>query len=97
MKVKSGFATFTKNKAPLKHPTVIHVTKEGSSTLGKLLPNGFRVGERVFYIYSFSNPCNVYGTVVDYLLDEQLTKVWAKWENSTTGVFYMPIARVHHA
>lgn len=101
MKVKSGFSQYAKSRIPLNHPkpawTPPPKTKENTDpSLGKLLPNGFRVGDRVYYVDYAGN--NIYGTVVDcdtHHFAVQTHNVWAKWEGSPLNeIGYMPLNQV---
>jgi hypothetical protein len=96
MKVKTGFASYAKSKVPLKHP----LSKEAKTSLepkGKLLPHGFRVGERVYYIEYDNTP--TYGTVVDHESPSagQIYHVWCLWGRIPHRPTYMPKNRVFKA
>ena len=69
MKIKYGFSTYAKNKIPLKNPPIgiaTQRTDESTPGLGDLLPNGFRVGERVYYVSPLDNTI-VFGIVVNFV------------------------------
>jgi hypothetical protein len=96
MRPKYGFNSYAKSKVPLKHP-LNKTTKTPVESEGKLLPHGFRVGERVYYI----SPPNrtVYGTVVDHTspFADQIDHVWCMWEIEALRPTYMPKNRVFSA
>lgn len=110
MKVKSGFSAYAKKTIPLKHsPIGVCTRRPGESIigLGKMLPHGFRVGERIYYVSRGYNTVSnrVYGTVVEYQSDgpfpniNQPDFVWANWarDSGLTSLGSMPKSTVFRA
>ena len=71
-------------------------------TKQEYLPNGFYVGQRVYYISSSLGQCQ-YGTVIEinqrhpaYTFENNISNVWANWDNSNQPGF-MPKDRVYPA
>lgn len=101
MKIKSGFSQYAKAKIPLKHSKLT----SSHPKLGKFLPHGFRVGDRVYYVSSYSTNIRCYGIVVEYKTDGSFPEynqphfVWAKWERTTgdNSLGYMPKNTVFRA
>jgi hypothetical protein len=84
MKVKSGFSAYAKNKIPLNHKSLPKTKENTDPNLGELLPNGFRVGEKIFYVSSIDSNRR-YGTVIkhpEHPILHPATNVWADWVTS---------------
>lgn len=94
--MKHKFKTYIAKTLPLPPP---QPTKAASKTLGPLLHNGFREGERIYYISDWTGKeTKIWGTVVDYKDGwddgDNPTIVWAEWENSRS-VAWMGTQDVH--
>ena len=90
---KHKFASFARRTNPL--PLAPKSQKPAQPRI--LLPNGFCVGDRVYY--NSVNNRRVYGTVVsNKTISEFMTAtncVWCRWDNSPDEILYMPTKAVH--
>jgi len=75
-KKKSGFRTYISSTLPLASSPKKKKVPEHTEPATELLPNGFYVGERVYYINTFDG--RVEGNVCWKANDDNLTLVWCR-------------------
>ena len=91
--IRLGWPGYDENEVPTSYRDLVNPTPiPNPNPLGELLPNGFRVGERVAYDTDlpYLTQVRYYGTV---LTDSRAqgnvpTEVWARWEPN--GLGWMP-------
>lgn len=97
-----SFKAWAQTKIPVAHRVIKTVQETKTMRIrGELLPNGFRVGERVYWQHYYTNQPHqgtILATQPQYDWWQPAHHVWALWDqtnNRPPETGWMPVDQVH--